>query len=164
MSIVDIILLICFIPALISGLRKGLIAQLIAIISIFAGIWVSFEFASITSQWLSQYIEAPENVLEIVAFALIMVGVFVTLGIIGKMLEGILNLVMLGWANKLLGVAFAFVKSALVTGLLIMVFNSINTSFDLVSAETLSESVLYTPLKDFADSVFPYIKEMISNI
>ena len=164
MSIVDIILLICFIPALISGLRKGLIAQLIAIISIFAGIWVSSEFASITSQWLSQYIEAPENVLEIVAFALIMVGVFVTLGIIGKMLEGILNLVMLGWANKLLGVAFAFVKSALVTGLLIMVFNSINTSFDLVSAETLSESVLYTPLKDFADSVFPYIKEMISNI
>ena len=164
MSIVDIILLICFIPALISGLRKGLIAQLIAIISIFAGIWVSFEFASITSQWLSQYIEAPENVLEIVAFALIMVGVFVTLGIIGKMLEGILNLVMLGWANKLLGVAFAFVKSALVTGLLIMVFNSINTSFDLVSAETLSESVLYTPLKDFANSVFPYIKEMISNI
>ena len=164
MSIVDIILLICFIPALISGLRKGLIAQLIAIISIFAGIWVSFEFASITSQWLSQYIEAPENVLEIVAFALIMVGVFVTLGIVGKMLEGILNLVMLGWANKLLGVAFAFVKSALVTGLLIMVFNSINTSFDLVSAETLSESVLYTPLKDFADSVFPYIKEMISNI
>ena len=164
MSIVDIILLICFIPALISGLRKGLIAQLVAIISIFAGIWVSFEFASIISQWLSQYIEAPENVLQIIAFALIMVGVFVTLGIIGKMLEGILNLVMLGWANKLLGVVFSFVKCALVTGLLIMVFNSINTSLDLVSAETLSESVLYTPLKDFADSVFPYIKEMISNI
>ena len=164
MSIIDIILLICFIPALISGLRKGLIAQLVAIISIFAGIWVSFEFASIISQWLSQYIEAPENVLQVITFALIMVGVFVTLGIIGKMLEGILNLVMLGWVNKLLGVVFSFVKCALVTGLLIMVFNSINTSLDLVSAETLSESVLYTPLKDFADSVFPYIKEMISNI
>ena len=75
-----------------------------------------------------------------------------------------MNLVMLGWVNKLLGVVFSFVKCALVTGLLIMVFNSINTSLDLVSAETLSESVLYTPLKDFADSVFPYIKEMISNI
>ena len=164
MSIIDIILLICFIPALIGGLRKGLIAQLIAIISIFAGIWVSFEFATITSQWLSQYIEAPENVLEIIAFALIMVGVFVTLGIIGKMLEGILKLVMLGWVNKLFGVLFAFLKTALITGLMLMVFNSINDSFDLVSAETLSKSVLYTPLKDFADSLFPYIKEMISNI
>lgn len=164
MSIIDIILLICFIPALISGLKKGFIAQLIAIISIFAGIWISFEFATITSQWLSQYIEAPENVLRIAAFALIMVGVFITLGLLGKLLEGILNLVMLGWVNKLFGVIFAFLKTALITGLIIMVFNSINASIELVSAETLSESVLYTPLKNFADSVFPYLKELAANL
>jgi len=164
MSIIDIILLICFIPALISGLKKGFIAQLIAIISIFAGIWISFEFATITSQWLSQYIEAPENVLRIAAFALIMVGVFITLGLLGKLLEGILNLVMLGWVNKLFGVIFAFLKTALITGLIIMVFNSINASLELVSAETLSESVLYTPLKNFADSVFPYLKELAANL
>ena len=164
MSIIDIILLICFIPALISGLKKGFIAQLIAIISIFAGIWISFEFATITSQWLSQYIEAPENVLRIAAFALIMVGVFITLGLLGKLLEGILNLVMLGWVNKLFGVIFAFLKTALITGLIIMVFNSINASIELVSTETLSESVLYTPLKNFADSVFPYLKELAANL
>lgn len=164
MSIIDIILLICFIPALISGLKKGFIAQLIAIISIFAGIWISFEFATITSQWLSQYIEAPENVLRIAAFALIMVGVFITLGLLGKLLEGILNMVMLGWVNKLFGVIFAFLKTALITGLIIMVFNSINASLELVSAETLSESVLYTPLKNFADSVFPYLKELAANL
>ena len=164
MSIIDIILLICFIPALISGLKKGFIAQLIAIISIFAGIWISFEFATITSQWLSQYIEAPENVLRIAAFALIMVGVFITLGLLGKLLEGILNLVMLGWVNKLFGVIFAFLKTALITGLIIMGFNSINASLELVSAETLSESVLYTPLKNFADSVFPYLKELAANL
>lgn len=164
MSIIDIILLICFIPALVSGLKKGLISQLIAIISIVAGVWISFEFATVTSQWLGQYLEAPENILRIAAFALIMVGVFVVLGLVGKLLEGILNLVMLGWANKLFGVLFSFLKTALITGLLIMVFNSLNTSLDLVSQETLSESVLYTPLKNFADSVFPYIREMISNL
>ena len=164
MSIIDIILLICFIPALISGLKKGLISQLIAIISIVAGVWVSFEFATVTSQWLSQYLEAPENVLKTAAFALIMIGVFVTLGLIGRLLEGILNLVMLGWANKLFGVIFSFLKTALIIGLLIIVFNSVNSTLELVSAETLSESVLYTPLKNFADSVFPYIREMIANI
>lgn len=164
MSIIDIILLICFIPALVSGLKKGLISQLIAIISIVAGVWISFEFATVTSQWLDQYLEAPENILRIAAFALIMVGVFVVLGLVGKLLEGILNLVMLGWANKLFGVLFSFLKTALITGLLIIVFNSLNTSLDLVSQETLSESVLYTPLKNFADSVFPYIREMISNL
>lgn len=164
MSIIDIILLICFIPALISGLKKGLISQLIAIISIIAGVWVSFEFATVTSQWLSQYIEAPENIMRIVAFALIMIGVFVALGLLGKLLENILDLVMLGWVNKLFGVLFSFLKTALIIGLLILAFNSLNTSLELVSPEELAESVLYTPIKNFADSVFPYIKEMISNI
>ena len=93
-----------------------------------------------------------------------MVGVFITLGLLGKLLEGILNLVMLGWVNKLFGVIFAFLKTALITGLIIMVFNSINASLELVSAETLSESVLYTPLKNFADSVFPYLKELAANL
>lgn len=164
MSIIDIILLICFIPALISGLKKGLISQLISIISIIAGVWISFEFATVTSQWLSQYIEAPENILRIIAFTLIMIGVFVVLGLLGRLLENILDLVMLGWVNKLFGVVFSFLKTALIIGLILIAFNSINTSLELVSPEELSESVLYTPMKNFADTVFPYLKEMISNL
>lgn len=161
MSILDIILLICFIPAVIGGIRKGFISQVISIISIIAGIWVSYEFSSVVGEWIGQYIEASEKLMKLIAFAVIMIGVFIVLGIVGKFLEGILNLVLLGWLNKLLGVAFSLLKTALIVGLLIMLFSSINNNLHIVSEEVLAESVLYGPLKDLSYTVFPYLKSFI---
>ena len=71
MNILDIILLICFIPAVVQGIRKGFISQVISIVSLILGIWLSARFASAVSGWLGQWITASGQVLEIVAFALI---------------------------------------------------------------------------------------------
>ena len=161
MSIVDIILLICFIPALISGIRKGFISQVISIISIIAGVWVSYEFSTQVGTWLGQHIEAADNVLKLISFILIMIAVFSGLALAGKLLEGLVNFVMLGWVNKLLGVAFAMLKTGLIVGLLIMVFCSLNNNLHMVSDDVLADSVLFTPLKNVAYTVFPYLKSMI---
>ena len=161
MNILDIIILICFVPALVQGLRKGFIAQVIAIVSILAGVYLSFRFSSAASMWLSQYIEGSEQVLKIVAFALILVGVAAAFTLLGKLIEGIFKIVMLGWLNKLLGLIFALLKAAIITGLLIMAFSSLNDTFSLVKPETLSQSVLYSPLKDTANEVFPYLRDII---
>lgn len=162
MNILDIILLICFVPALVQGIRKGFIAQAISIISIIVGIWASARFADVVAGWVAQYITASEQVMKIVAFALILIVVFFLLGLIGKMLEGIFNFVLLGWLNKLLGVVFALLKTVLIVGLVIMAFSSLNDTFHLVKEAVLNESVLYPPLKKIAFDVFPYIKDMLN--
>ena len=161
MSIVDIILLICFVPALISGIRKGFISQVISIVSLIGGVWLSYEFSEPVGAWLSQYIETTENVLKLISFIIIMIAVFAGLALVGKLLEGIINFVMLGWVNKLLGVVFALLKTGLIVGLVIMLFCSLNNNLHLVSDEILAESVLFTPLKNAAYTVFPYLKSLI---
>lgn len=162
MNILDIILLICFVPALIQGIRKGFIAQAISIISIVAGIWASARFADVVSAWVAQYITASEQVMKVVAFALILIIVFIILGLVGRLLEGLFNLVLLGWVNRLLGVVFALLKTALIIGLLIIVFTSINDNFHFVQESVLNESVLYPHLKKIAFEVFPYVKDMLA--
>ena len=162
MNILDIILLICFVPAIIQGLRKGFIAQAVSIISIVAGIWASARFADIVTEWISQYITASEQVLKLVAFAIILIVVFLVLAALGKMLEGVFRLVMLGWLNKLLGVVFALLKTVLIVGLLIIAFTSLNDTFKFVQESVLNESVLYPPLKKLAFEVFPYLKEILT--
>jgi membrane protein required for colicin V production len=161
MNILDIIILICFIPALVQGLRKGFIAQVIAIISILAGVFLSFQFSTRVSGWMAQYIEGSEQVMKIVAFALILIAAIAALTALGKLLEGMLKIVMLGWLNKLLGVLFSFLKCGLIVGLVIMAFNSLNSTFHFVEEAELSKSVLYPPLKELAYTVFPYLKELV---
>ena len=162
MNILDIILLVCFVPAIFQGIRKGFIAQAVSIISIILGIWASARFANVVSDWIAQYITASEQVLRLVAFALILVLVFLILAAIGKMLEGVIKLVMLGWLNKLLGVVFALLKTGLIVGLVIMAFSSLNDNFKFVQESVLNESIMYPPLKKLAFEVFPYLKDMLT--
>lgn len=161
MNIIDIIILLCFIPAVINGLRKGLVAQAVAIISIILGVWLSFRFSSALSGWLGQWLEASSALLNAISFATILIIVIFLLFAIGKLIEASIKIIMLGWLNKLLGVLFSILKCLLILGLLIVVFNTINTQFGLVPDKTLSDSALYMPLKDMAYTIFPYLKELL---
>lgn len=161
MNILDIIILICFIPALVQGVRKGFIAQVISIISLILGIWLSCRFADMAGEWLAQYIEAGEEVLKVIAFTLILIIVILGLTALGRVLEATVKIVMLGWLNRLLGVVFSLLKCALIVGLVIMAFSSLNSTFNFVSEEELAKSILYPPLRDTAFNVFPYLKEML---
>ena len=138
MNIIDIILLVCFVPALIQGITKGFIPQAVALLSIILGAW-----------------------LRAAAFAVILVAVSLVLNLLGKGLEKVLKVAMLGWADKLLGAVLSFLKAFLVVGLLVIVFDALNSKFSLVPQQTIDESVLYGPLKDAVDLVFPYLKEIV---
>ena len=162
MNILDIILLVCFIPAIISGLRKGFIAQVVAIISIVLGVWLSVKSATLVGSWISQWIEASPQLINIISFAIIFIAVAVLLFTIGKLIEATIKIIMLGWINKLLGVLFSMLKCILIIGFLIIVFEAINDAFGLVPESYLSDSLLYAPFRDIADSVFPLFKELLS--
>ena len=161
MNILDIILLICFIPALVQGFRKGFISQVIAIVAIIAGVWISVKSAAPVSIWMAQYIQGPEQVLKITAFALIFIAVIAAMTLLGKLIEGTVKLIMLGWLNKLLGVVLSLVKAGLIVGLVIMAFCSLNNTFSLVDEEMLNQSVLFPPLKNMAYTIFPYLKDLL---
>ena len=160
MNILDIIILICLIPSLVQGLRKGFISQANAIISIIAGVWASAKFANVLGVQLAEYITASEQILKIVSFAIILALTFLVLGVLSRMLESIVNFVMLGWVNKLLGAAFAFVKGVLILGLILNILTSLSGS--LINSEVFSESALYPVINSIANTIFPYIKALFT--
>lgn len=161
MSPVDIVLILCFLPSIKTGLTRGFVSQAAAIISLILGVWLSFRFSTAVSAWLGTYIEVSPQVLQVIAFVLIIILVILLLQLIAKIVSGILDLVLLGWADRLLGFVFALLKGALVIGVVIMLFNTINNLYTFVPEEVLGASVLYPPLKMFAYTVFPYFKELL---
>ena len=162
MSILDIILLVCFIPAVIRGISKGFVEQLIALLSIIIGAWVAYHFGSTLSEWAAGYLQVNEKVLNVICFTLIIIVAVVILFLVGRLITGVIKIVMLGWLNRLLGLVFALLKAALVLGLLVTLFDSLNGLTGLVSDETLGDSFMYQGLKNFADTVFPYLKKLFS--
>ena len=161
MSTPDIIILICFLPAIISGITKGFIEQVIALVSLILGAWLAFKFSTVVSDWLKPYFEVSETVMNVISFAVIMVAVVLVLFVLSKILTGVTKLVMLGWLDKLLGLVFALLKAGLIIGILIILFDTLNVKFEFVEEKVLDESVLYAPIRDIAYMIFPYLKELL---
>ncbi len=163
MNILDILILLCCVPAVFRGLSKGFIAQVAALVALVLGAWMSFHFSGAVAGWLRPVIDISPALLQAIAFAVILIGVFLALTLAGKMLEGIVKIVMLGWLNKLLGVVFSLLKVILAIGLFILLFDSVTTALGVDCSKITGSSLFYTPVKDFADVFFPYIKELIFN-
>ncbi len=163
METLDIILLVCFVPALVTGIRKGLVEQLVSLVSIFVGVWAAFKFSVVVGDWLNGFIHADQKIVNIAAFAITVIITIFLLAAVGKIITKTLSLASLGWLNRLLGFVFALLKAAIVIGLLIFILDPVITKYGIIKAEVLNSSVVYTSLHDLSLKVFPYLKELIVN-
>ena len=151
-------------PAIITGLSKGFVAQVISLASLLVGVWAAFRFSAPLAELLEKYITLEPSVLNIIAFTLTVIVTVLILNLIGRLITKVLQMAALGWANRLLGLAFAIFKAALVVSLLIFIFDPLNTQFGLVKQEMLDASKLYGALDGFAMKVFPFLKDLLSNV
>ena len=162
MSTPDIVILVCFVPAIVRGIQRGLIAQVVSLVSVILGIWLAFHFSEMACEWLKAYFPSvSETVLNIVAFVLILAVVALLLHLVGRLILRLFKMVDLGWLNWVLGIVFALLKAALIIGLVLILFDTINLKFALVDQEILDQSVLYAPLRDAGYKVFPYLKALL---
>lgn len=164
MTILDIILLLCFVPAIVTGITKGFVSQAVQVIAILLGAWAAFHFSSVICSWLSQYLTMDPTLLKVIAFVLVILVITLILNILGNLLTRLLHALALGWINGILGVLFGILKAGIILGLLIMVFEALNSSIDLVERSLLDDSKVYTALREMAESVFPSLKSLAADI
>ena len=161
MNPLDIILLICFLPAVIRGLSKGFLEQAICLVGFFVSVWAAFRFSELVCGWIQPYLEVSETLLHVIAFAIVLVGISVLALLLAKLLTKLFEVAMLGWVNKLLGVAAGILVTALVLGVFVILFDTLNVRFEIVKGDVLEASVLYGVIKDFAYFIFPYLKQLL---
>ena len=89
MNIIDIIILIAFVPAIIHGLSKGFINQALSLVAIILGVWLSFKFSDRVGEWLVSFADLPSPVLHIIAFCLILLVVVAVTMLFSKAVESL---------------------------------------------------------------------------
>lgn len=156
-----ILLLLIIVPGLFTGLKKGFIFQAVTIAAVWLGALVSYQFAKPLGAHFSEIVKLPENVVHLLSFVVIFIVVYFLLRIIGLCIKKVVKDVVGGGVDKLLGIVLGILKQALIIGLLILVFDTVNNTIVLVNRETLDASVVYGKLHDAANIVFPFIKNLI---
>ena len=162
MNTVDIIILICFVPAIWQGISKGFIDQVVGIAALILGVWLAFRFSSAVGDWLAGYITVSPQIMSVISFAVVAIVVMIVLNLLGKLVTSLVKMATLGWLNRLLGLAFSLAKAVLIIGLIITVFEGLNNSFAIVPKESLESSTLYCGIRDICATVFPYLRSLVT--
>lgn len=162
MAILDIILLICFVPGIVSGISKGLVKQVVDLVAILAAAWAGFHFSTTLGTWLSQYLSLDGTVLNVIAFALIAIVSALLLNLVGSLITNAMKALSMGFLNRVLGLVFAVLKVALILGLLILVFESLNSTLHLVDPSFSENTVVYNFLRNAAEKIFPILKTLVA--
>ena len=162
MAILDIILLLCFIPAIVTGISKGFVKQVIDLVAILAAAWAAFQFSKMLGPWLGQYITLDPSILNVVSFVLIAIVVAVLLHLVGALITNAMKALSLGFVNRLMGLIFGVLKVALILGLLILLFETLNSSLQIVKPEATANAVVYNALKNAANAIFPILKAFVT--
>ena len=149
MDYIDIIILIPLIYFAWKGFSRGLIIELASLIGLAAGIWAAWHFSGIVEVWLIQSAGLQSKYLNIIAFILTMIAVIILVHITGKLLEKFIDLIALGFLNKMAGMFFGIMKGVLILSLFIYLINTF-AGGQIMSEEQENQSMLYKPIAGIA--------------
>ncbi len=111
MNWLDIVILVIVVMAIFLGLRIGIIRAALSLVGIIVGVILAGHYYVPLSEQLTFIPQA--NIAEIVAFAIILIGVMIIASVLAVTLKWIVSTVMLGWVNRLGGAAFGLVLGAI---------------------------------------------------
>jgi membrane protein required for colicin V production len=151
--IIDIIIAFLLIASIAIGIKRGLVKELVMI----AGLILGFYFASAKYPLLEKYLFKSAVTLthHIISFLIILIVVFFVIYLIGLLLKKIIQLIMLGWLDKILGSIAGLVKGAIIIWLLLMLImtifpktqQSLNKSFLAVKIMEYGSRITKLPIK-----------------
>ena len=127
----DIIISLILAFFTLNGFRHGFIEEMGRLLSLIGGFILASKFHNLLVPFLSPYIDG-ETLRVTVAYLGVFAVSVIVITMIAKILQKFIELVLLGWLNRLLGLLLGLLKGFLIISLLIFIIQAIFIFFFLI--------------------------------
>jgi membrane protein required for colicin V production len=136
---IDVLFLLFMVLAVFKGLRQGLIIAVFSAMAFIIGLAAAIKFSAVVAVWLKGSTHLSTHWLPAIAFLLVFLAVVVGVRAGAQLVEGAVDLAMMGWLNKLAGVLlYALIHTVVLS---VLLFYAVKVH--MVSDHTLASSVTY---------------------
>lgn len=165
--LIDIIFLLCMILALIKGYRNGLIVAIFSFVAIVVGLAAAMKLSAYVAEKLGQQTSISQSWLPFISFAIVMIAVVILVRLGAAALQKMVEMVFLGWLNKIAGM----VLYAAIYTLVLSVVLFYTEQLHLFDKSTLDTSRTYGFIQpwgpkviDGIGKVIPLFRDMFSSL
>ncbi len=158
----DIIIIIILAFFAVRGIFRGLVTELIVLVSLVLGFVIAFTyFPQLKIILTKAFPVLPQFAAQIISFVLLFLAVNIVLRIIGKALNKLVHFTFLNSINRLAGGLFGFFKAALLISLFILIIEQTPFTPQIKSMIGADKSEGYTALKNIAPGFYNMILKVI---
>ncbi len=167
MNILDIIILLCSLPILIDGYKKGFVRQAISILALLIGVWIASGLGDNVGSWIHPALEGkcdrPHEMANMMGFAIMFGIVLASLGIIGRIVERLIMIVVPEWCNKVLGLSLALCNVLLTCCIFFLIFNLLENIYDFLPSDSslFADSAIYPMIESLTNAILPNIHKIL---
>jgi len=160
MNWLDVLIVLSVLLCLIRGLMRGFVSEVIALVVVVFGALGARYMAPPFSGAIQEAFAWPAGTCDVIAYVLIFLIIAIILSVIARGTTRFLNAIHLGWANTLLGGAFAVCKAGLIILIAVFILERTNDEYHyLDDAPILKESTLYPKLVQATHDLLSFSRE-----
>ncbi len=156
-NLLDILILVPLMLFAWNGFKKGLIVEISSLIALVLGLYMAFYFSDFAAQMLNDLFAINEKYVALFSFLITFVVVLFLVLTVGKIIQKFIDILLLGFLNKLAGAAFGILKGALLLSILIFIINYFDFGAHIIKPEAKKKSVFYKPVEGIAPTLYSWL-------
>jgi len=137
----DIVIIAIITISIAFGLKTGLIKRAFSLLAIVLGLSVASRTYLQSAGILENVIHNP-NVCKGLSFAIVFILVAIAITVVGRLLKGMVNLLLLGWVDRIGGAVLGLIGAAILFGAILLVI----TKFPIAGLENWIQDSQLAPL------------------
>jgi membrane protein required for colicin V production len=165
--LIDIIFLILAALAIFKGLSRGFIIAVFSFFAIIIGVAAAMKFSYLVSNWVQSSFNFNAKWLPILSFLIVLLGVILLVRLVANMIQAAIDVVMLGWLNKLGGAILYLFIYLFVYSIVLFYL----TKMGFISNETIAASHTYAVVEPFGPkaidilgNIIPFFKDIFREL
>ena len=160
----DIVFLVPLLWGAYSGFKKGLIAQVLGLTSLFAGVWLGVNYQQMVSPFLIEKVQ--EKYLSISCFIVLFFSVIILGAITTKIMEKFANFIQLKLINKLVGLILGVLKISSFLVIVVSIIQTWDSQSIMIDQSTKENSLFFPVFNNIGNSILPNLNHnnLLDNI
>ena len=165
--IIDILFIVLVVLAAIKGFRRGLIVGVFSFVAIIVGLAAAIKLSIVVAGYIGSEVNVSDRWLPVISFLAVFIGVVLLIRLGAKAIEKGVEVITLGWLNRLGGILLYIAIYLLVFS----IFLFYATQLNILKPETIEKSVTYAYLQpwgpkiiDIMGRLIPFFKDMFQQL
>ena len=165
--VIDIVFVILLALAIVRGISRGFIVAIFSFIAIIIGVAAAMKLSFIVTGWLQEFFHEGRQWLPILSFLIVFICVVLLIRWLANLIQAAINIVLLGWLNKLGGVVLYMLIYLFVYSILLFYL----TKMGFIASETISASRTYAFVEPFGEKaieilgkIIPFFKDIFQQL